>query len=107
MAYLSLYLVGIGLIWWIYRVGYLQAIKNILSILIPSLLIILFNAKAGRLLFKNPLVGIIAILPTAVLIFKASEPIVQRINSWIDRKANYDVNLKDVVEADVISKEDA
>ncbi len=106
MTYIVLYVAAIVSIWWIYRVGWSDALKKILSILIPSVLIILFNAKAGRLLFRNPIIGIVSILPTAVFIFKASEPLVVVINSWIDRRKDNFVGMKDVVDAEVISKED-
>ena len=106
MTYLLLYVVGIASIWWVSRVGWLEALKTILSVLIPSGLIILFNLKAGRLLFRNPLIGVISALPTAVFIFKASQPFVTGINSWIDRKTNDFVDSKDIVDAEVISKEE-
>ena len=106
MTYLVLYIAGISSIWWIYRVGWTEALKTILSVLIPSILIILFNVKAGRLIFKNPAVGIISVLPTAFFIYRGSKPLVFGINSWIDRKRNEFVNSKDVVEAEVISKEE-
>ena len=106
MTYLFLYLAGITSIWWIYRVGWTEALKTILSVLIPSLLIILFNVKAGRLIFKNPAVGIISVLPTAFFIYRGSKPIVFGINSWIDRKRNEFVDSQDVVDAEVISKEE-
>tara|TARA_Y100001968_G_scaffold279489_1_gene275460 strand:+ start:226 stop:549 length:324 start_codon:yes stop_codon:yes gene_type:complete len=105
MTYLVLYIAGIASIWWIYRVGWTEALKTILSILIPSIFIILFNVKAGRLIFKNPLVGIISVLPTAFFIYRGSKPLVFRINSWIDRKRNEFVNSQEVVDAEVISKE--
>ena len=107
MAYLVLYVAGIASIWWIYRVGWIEAIKTILSILIPSILIILFNIKAGRLIFKNPAVGIVSVLPTAFFIYRGSKPLVFRINNWIDSKRNDFVNSQDVVDAEVISKEEA
>ena len=107
MTYLSLYVAGIASIWWISRVGWSAALKTILSVFIPLVLIILFNARAGRLLFRNPIVGIISVLPTAVFIFKASQPLVVGINSWIDNKTNDFVDMKDVVDAELISKEDA
>ncbi|KGG14203.1 hypothetical protein EV05_0094 [Prochlorococcus sp. MIT 0601] len=78
-----------------------------LTILIPSALIIIFNVKAGRLLFRSPVVGIISILPTAIFIYRGSLPLVAVINSWIDRKANEFVESQDTVDAEVISKEDA
>ena len=106
MTYLVLYIAGILSIWWIYRVGWLEALKTILSVLIPSILIILFNVKAGRLLFRNPVVGIISVLPTAVFIYRGSQPLVIGINDWIDRKTNDFVDMQDVVETEVISKED-
>ncbi len=107
MIYLILYVAGIASIWWIFRVGWLEAIKTIVSVLIPSILIVLFNAKAGRLLFRNPIVGIISVLPTGLFIFQASQPLVVRIISWIDKKKKDFVDMKDVVDADLISKEDA
>ena len=106
MAYFILYIAGIASIWWVYRVGWIEALKTILSVLIPSILIILFNVKAGRLIFKTPLVGIISVLPTAFFIYRGSRPFVLGINSWIDRKRNEFVDSKDVVDAQVISKED-
>ncbi len=106
MTYFVLYIAGIASIWWIYRVGWTEALKTILSVLIPSLLIILFNIKAGRLIFKNPIVGIISVLPTAFFIYRGSKPIVFGINSWIDRKRNEFVDSQEVVEAEVISKEE-
>ena len=107
MTYLVLYIAGIASIWWIYRVGWTEALKKILSILIPSILIILFNVKAGRLLFKNPAVGIISILPTALFIYRGSQPLVLGINNWIDRKRNEFVDSREVVDAEVVSEEDA
>mgnify|MGYP001345471131 FL=1 len=107
MTYFILYFFGIASIWWIYRVGWIEALKTILSVLIPSLLIILFNVKAGRLIFKNPTVGIISVLPTAIFIYRGSKPIVFRINSWIDKKRNEFVDSEEVVDAEVISKEEA
>ena len=107
MTYLVLYVFGIVSIWWIYRVGWLEALKTILAVLIPSILIILFNVKAGRLLFRSPVVGIISVLPTTVFIYRGSQPLVSGINNWIDRKANAFVDLQNVVDTEVISKEEA
>ena len=107
MTYVVLYIAAIFCIWWIYRVGWQEAIKKILSILIPSALIILVNVKAGRLLFKSPIVGIISIFPTIIFIYRGSLPLVAGINNWIDRKANEFVENQEVVDAEVISKEDA
>ena len=70
MTYLFLYIVGIILIWWIYRVGWLEALKTVVKVIVPSALIILFNLKAGRLLFKSPVVGLISALPTSIFIFQ-------------------------------------
>ena len=105
MSYFILYIFGIASIWWIYRVGWTQALKTILSVLIPSILIILFNVKAGRLIFKNPAMGIISILPTAFFIYRGSKPLVFAINNWIERKSNDFVASQHVVDAEVISKE--
>ena len=107
MTYIILYIAVIASIWWVYRVGWTEALKTILSVLIPSLLIILFNVKAGRLIFKNPLVGIISVLPTAFFIYQWSKPLVLAINSWIDRKRNEFINSQDIVDTEVISKEEA
>ena len=106
MTYLVLYVAGIVSIWWIYRVGWSEAFKTIVAVLIPSILIILFNVKAGRLLFRSPVVGIISVLPTAVFIFRGSQPLVSGINSWIDRKTNDFVDMQDVVDAEVVSGEE-
>ena len=106
MTYFILYFFGIASIWWVYRVGWIEAIKTIISVLIPSLLIILFNVKAGRLIFKNPTVGIISVLPTALFIYRVSKPLVFGVNSWIDRKRNEFVDSEQVVEAEVVSKEE-
>ena len=106
MTYLLIYIAVMATIWWFYNVGWPEALKTILSVLIPSILIILFNVKAGRLIFKNPVVGIISVLPTAFFIYRGSKPLVFGINSWIDRKRNEFVDSKDVVDAEVISKEE-
>ena len=106
MIYFFLYIVGIALIWCVYRIGWIETLKTILSVLIPSTLIILFNIKAGRLIFKNPVVGIISILPTAFFIYRGSQPIVFGINSWIDRKRNEFVDSNEVVDAEVVSEEE-
>ena len=84
----------------------MEALKTMISVLIPSILIILFNVKAGRLLFKNPLVGIISIIPTSLFIYRSSEPLVSGINNWINSKIDVFVDSKEVVDAEVISKED-
>ena len=107
MTYLILYFFGIASIWWVYRVGWTEALKTILSVLIPSLLIILFNVNAGRLIFKNPMVGLISVLPTAIFIYRGSKPLVFGINSWIDRKRNEFVDSNEVIDAEVVSKEEA
>jgi len=106
MTYLLLYIAGITSIWWVYSVGWTEALKTIVSVLIPSILIILFNVKAGRLIFKNPAVGIISVLPTALLIYRGSKPVVFGINSWIDQKRNEFVESQAIVDAEVISKEE-
>ena len=107
MTYFILYFSGIAAIWWVYRVGWTEALKTILSIIIPSLLIILFNVKAGRIIFKNPAIGIISVLPTAIFIYRGSKPLVLGINNWIDKKRNEFVDSKEVVDAEVVSKEEA
>ncbi len=58
-------------------------------------------------MFKNPAFGIISVLPTAFFIYRSSKPLVLGINSWLDRKRNEFVDLKDVVDAEVISKDKA
>ena len=107
MTYFVIYLAGITTIWWVYRIGWTEALKTFLSVLIPSLLIILFNVKAGRLIFKNPVFGIISVLPTAFFIYRGSKPLVSSINIWIDKKRNEFVNSQDIVDAEVISKDEA
>ena len=107
MTYLILYIAGIATIWWFYKVGWTEALKTVLSILIPSILIILFNIKAGRLIFKNPAIGIISVIPTAIFIYRGSQPLVIAINNWIDRKRNQFVDSQQVVDAEVVSEEEA
>ena len=51
--------------------------------------------------------GVISVLPTAVFIFKGSQPLVAGVNNWIDRKTNDFVDSQTVVDAEVISKEKA
>ena len=86
MTYLFFYIVGIILIWWTYRVGWLEALKTVVKVIVPSALIILFNIKAGRLLFKSPVVGLLSALPTSIFIFRGSLPLVSYINNWIENK---------------------
>ena len=106
MTYLFLYVVGIVLIWWIYRVGWIEALKTVIRILVPSILIILFNIKAGRLLFKNPLVGILSALPTSIFIFRGSIPLVASINNWIDIKRSKYEDSTEVIDTDSIPIDD-
>jgi len=88
MTYLFLYVVGIILIWWIYRVGWLETLKTVVKVIVPSAFIILFNIKAGRLLFKSPVIGLLSALPTSIFIFRGSLPLVSYINNWIEKKIN-------------------
>ena len=105
MTYLFLYIVGITLIWWTYRVGWLEAVKTVVKVIVPSALIILFNIKAGRLLFKSPLVGLLSALPTSIFIFRGSLPLVSYINNWIEKKTNkYDDS--EVIDTDSVPLDD-
>jgi len=106
MTYLFLYVTGIVLIWWVYRVGWIEALKTVIKVLIPSILIILFNIKAGRLLFKNPLVGLLSALPTSIFIYRGSLPFVASINNWIDNKRTKDEESNDVIDTDSIPIDD-
>tara|TARA_B100000212_G_C27131164_1_gene429203 strand:- start:17 stop:337 length:321 start_codon:yes stop_codon:yes gene_type:complete len=103
MTYLFLYLIGLILIWYIYKVGWLIALKTAISVIIPSFLIILFNIKAGRLLYKSPILGIISALPTSIFIYRGSKPIVFLVNNWIDSKANYVEIQKDIIDTESVS----
>ena len=105
MTYLFLYVVGIILIWWIYRVGWIEALKTVIQIVVPSVLIILFNIKAGRLLFRSPLVGLLSALPTSIFIYRGSLPLVSFINNWIENKrGKYDDS--EVIDTDSIPLDD-
>ena len=106
MTYLFFYVVGIVLLWWIYRVGWIEALKTVIKVLVPSVLIILFNIKAGRLLFKNPLVGLLSALPTAIFIYRGSLPVVASINNWIDNKRSIYEESQEVIDADSIPLDD-
>ena len=105
MTYLFLYVVGIFLIWWTYRVGWLESLKTVVKVIVPSALIILFNIKAGRLLFKSPVVGLLSALPTSIFIFRGSLPLVSYINNWIEKKINkYDDS--EVIDTDSVPLDD-
>ena len=105
MTYLFLYIVGIILIWWTYRVGWLEALKTVVKVIVPSALIILFNIKAGRLLFKSPVVGLLSALPTSIFIFRGSTHLVSFINNWIENKINkYDDS--EVIDTDSVPLDD-
>ena len=106
MTYLFLYVVGIALIWWTYRVGWIEALKTVIKVIVPSILIILFNIKAGRLLFKNPLVGLLSALPTSIFIYRGSLPLVASINNWIDNKRSKYEDTKEVIDTDSIELDD-
>ena len=105
MTYLFLYLIGIILIWWTYRVGWLEALKTVIKVLVPSVFIILFNIKGGRLLFKSPIVGLLSILPTSIFIYRVSLPLVSFINNWIEKKRSDDYD-SEVIETDSVSIDD-
>ena len=100
MTYVFLYLIGLLLIWYVYKVGWLAALKTAISIIVPSFLIILFNAKAGRLLFKSPVIGIFSALPTSIFIFRGSKPLVTLINNWIETKFNFIDSQKEVIDTE-------
>ena len=100
MTYVFLYIIGLLLIWYTYKVGWLAALKTVISIIVPSFLIILFNAKAGRLLFKSPVIGIVSALPTSIFIFRGSRPLVTLINNWIETKFNFIDSQKEVIDTE-------
>lgn len=103
MTYLFLYFLGLALIWYTYREGWINALKMITKVLVPSFLIILFNLKAGRLIFRNPIIGIISSLPTAIFIFKASQPLISIIINIIDNFANPNIRNNDFIETEAFS----
>ena len=105
MTYLFLYIVGVILIWWTYRVGWLESLKTVVKVIVPSALIILFNIKAGRLLFKSPILGLISTLPTSIFIYRGTLPLVGYFNNWIDNKRNK-YNDSEVIETDSIQIDD-
>ena len=105
MTYLFLYVIGIILIWWIYRVGWLEAIKTVIKVLVPSIFIILFNIKGGRLLFKSPFFGLLSVLPTSIFIYRGSLPLVSFINNWIENKRRKDY-YTEVIETDSVAVDD-
>ena len=106
MIYLFIYAIGMLLIWSIYRTGWQQTLKLVISVLVPSLLIILFNIKAGRLIFKSPIIGIISILPTSIFIYNGSKPLVSKIINWIDRDQNNISNQDDFIETEAFTVEE-
>ena len=102
MTYLFIYVIGITLIWWTYRVGWLEAFKTVIKVLIPSAFIILFNIKGGRLLFKSPVFGLFSVLPTSIFIYRGSLPLVSFINNWIENKKGKDY-YTEVIETDSVA----
>ena len=105
MTYLFLYIVGVILIWWTYRVGWLEALKTVVKVIVPSVLNVLFNIKARRLLFKSPIFGLLSALPTSIFIFRGSLPLVSYINNWIENKINkYDDS--EAIDTDSVPLED-
>ena len=106
MTYLFLYVVGIVLIWWITRVGWVESLKTVIRVLVPSILIIVFNVKAGKLLFRNPLVGLMSALPTSIFIYRASIPFVEYIINWINTKRSSYEETKDVIDTESIPLDD-
>ena len=105
MTYLFIYVIGIILIWWTYRVGWLEALKTVIKVLVPSALIILFNIKEGRLLFKSPVFGLLSVLPTSIFIYRGSLPLVSFINNWIENKRRKDY-YTEVIETDSVAVDD-
>ena len=105
MTYLFLYVIGIILIWWTYRVGWLEALKTVIKVLVPSAFIILFNIKGGRLLFKSPVFGLLSVLPTSIFIYRGSLPLVSFINNWIENKRSKDFDSQ-VIETDSVAVDD-
>jgi len=98
MTYLFFYIIGLILIWYLYRVGWIITLKTIVSVVVPSFLIILFNLKTGKLLFRNPYLGIITVLPTAIFIFNGSKPLVKFIHQFIDKSSGGVDDPKDFID---------
>tara|TARA_B100001996_G_scaffold235469_1_gene181804 strand:+ start:256 stop:573 length:318 start_codon:yes stop_codon:yes gene_type:complete len=105
MTYLFLYLIGIILIWWTYRVGWLEALKTVIKVLVPSVFIIFFNIKGGRLIFKSPIFGLLSVLPTSIFFYRVSLPLVSLINNWIENKRSKDYD-SEVIETDSVAIDD-
>ena len=105
MTYLFIYVIGIILIWWTYRVGWLEALKTVIKVLVPSAFIILFNINGGRLLFKSPVFGLLSVLRTSIFIYRGSLPLVSFINNWIENKIRKDY-YTEVIETDSVAVDD-
>ena len=102
MTYLFLYVVGLFIIWYVYRFGWLETLKTIISVVIPSFFIILLNIKAGRLLFKNPIIGLSSLLPTSVFIYRTTKPLVYILNNWLINKFNKEDFQDQVIDTESI-----
>ena len=107
MIYFALYIFAIATIWWMYSLGFKESLKQLISVLVPTVLIIIFNLKAGKFIFKNPLLGFISILPTALFIYQVTKPLIVSVNNSIENSFRNNEDDEHVVEVDVISKEDA
>ena len=106
MIYLFFYIIGLTLIWSIYRTGWQQTFKLVIAVLIPSVLIIIFNIKAGRLIFKSPIFGVLSVLPTSIFIYRGSKPLVSKIINWIDRNEDNFSKHDDFIETEAFTVDD-
>ncbi len=106
MIYLFVYITCVASALGIYYLGWQDFLKRMVSILLPSLLIIIFTIKTGGIIFKSPIIFVISIVPTVIFVYRGSLPLVGRINDFIDNIGNDCFTPDDVVEAEVISKKD-
>ena len=67
--------------------------------------IILFNIKGGRLIFKSPIFGLLSVLPTSIFFYRVSLPLVSLINNWIENKRSKDYD-SEVIETDSVAIDD-
>ena len=106
MTYLFLYIISLIIVCQIYRVGWYETLKQSITILVPSILIIIFNLKAGRLLFKSPIIGVLSILPSSIFIYKASQPLVYLFINKVANIHNKNENFDDVIDTDSVKIDD-
>ncbi len=81
-------------------------IKKFITIAIPSALILLFSIITGKYIYRSPVIAFSILLPTSILVYKSTGILMSKVNTWIDHEFSTDNQSYEVVDTEVISKED-